>query len=59
MTNNDIIINQISKIRSQNNSNWMDLLKLAFEVAPDRAKIIMKKITECDEKIKELCKKLI
>ena len=24
------LINQISKIRSKNNKNWMDILKLAF-----------------------------
>ena len=29
------IINQIQKIRSKNNVNWMDILKLAFKLDPD------------------------
>jgi len=28
------IINEIAKIRSNNNVNWMDLLKLAFKLDP-------------------------
>jgi len=51
--------NQIQNIREENNKNWMALMKLAFEVSPDRAKIIMQKIVECDEQIKDLCKELI
>ena len=38
------IINEIKKVRSKNNVNWMDLLKLAFELDPKRASKIMKKI---------------
>ena len=53
------IFNQIKKIREQNNSNWMELLKLAFRADPYNAKIIMRNIVECDEKIKNLCKELI
>ena len=53
------IFTQIQKIREENNKNWIDILKLAFEVSPDKAKIIMQKIVECDEQIKDLCKELI
>lgn len=52
------IINKIQKIRSKNNVNWMNLLKLAFDVAPERAARIMKKINYDDKKISELLNKL-
>lgn len=52
------IINQIQNIRSKNNVSWMNLLKLAFEVAPQRAAKIMKKINYDDKKISELLNKL-
>ena len=55
----DDIFSQIQNIRESNNKNWMDLVKLCFKIAPNNAKIIMRKIVECDEKIKDLCKKLI
>ena len=31
------IINQIEKIRSKNNINWMNLLRLAFKIDPKSA----------------------
>ena len=52
------IINEITKIRSNNNVNWMDLLKLAFKLDPKRASKIMKKINYDDKKISELLNKL-
>ena len=36
------IINQIEKIRSKNNINWMNLLRLAFKIDPKSASKIMK-----------------
>ena len=30
-------IDQIEKVRSKNNKNWMDLYRLAFEVKPEKA----------------------
>lgn len=53
------IINQIQKVRSKNNVNWMDILKLAFELDPKRATRIMKKINYDDKKVSRLLKKLI
>jgi len=38
------IINQIQKIRSKNNLNWMGLLKLSFKHAPKDAIKFVKKI---------------
>lgn len=52
------IINQIEKIRSKNNVNWMNILRLAFELDPQKAKKIMKKINFDDKKISLLLKKL-
>ena len=39
------IIDEIEKVRTRNNVNWMDVLRLAFKNAPDEAKKLMKKIT--------------
>ena len=52
------IIDQIQKIRSKNNVNWMKLLKLAFELDPKRESLIMKNINHDDKKISSLLKKL-
>ena len=52
------IINDIQDIRAKNNTHWMDLVKLAFEVAPTDSRSIFKKIKYCDEKVNELLKEL-
>ena len=52
------VIDEIEKVRSKNNVNWMDVLRLAFKHAPDDAKKLMKKINSHDDKISELFKKL-
>ena len=52
------IINQIQKIRSKNNTNWMNILKLAFKLDPKSASKIMKKINYDDKKITILLNKL-
>mgnify|MGYP001251564553 FL=1 len=52
------IINQIQKVRTKNNANWMDLLKLAFKKDPKNASKILSKITSLDKKISELTTKL-
>ena len=52
------IINQIQKIRSKNNVNWMNLLKLAFKLSPSEASKLMKKINYDDKRISNLLKKL-
>ena len=51
------IINNIQKIRSKNNVNWMDILRLAYK-QPKNASKIMKKIYIDDMKISKLVKKL-
>ena len=52
------IIEEKEKIRTQNNVNWMDVLRLAFIHAPNEAKKLMKKINKEDNKISELFEKL-
>ena len=52
------IINKIQKVRSKNNVNWMNLLKLAFKLNPKRASNIMKKINYDDKRIAKLLTKL-
>ena len=52
------IINQIQKIRTKNNVNWMNLLRLAFKKDPKNASKILSKITNLDKKISLLTTKL-
>tara|TARA_B100000161_G_C33323001_1_gene312324 strand:- start:132 stop:341 length:210 start_codon:yes stop_codon:yes gene_type:complete len=52
------LINQIQKIRSKNNVNWMDILRLAFNHDPKNSSIIMSKIYLDDQKISKLVQKL-
>jgi len=52
-------IDQIQIVREQNNKNWMDLFRLAFKCAPEEAKIIMSRISKCDQEINELMEKLV
>ena len=52
------IISQIQKIRSKNNANWMDILRLAFKLDPKNASKIMKKINQGDKRIASLLNKL-
>ena len=52
------IINQIEEVRSKNNINWMDVLRLTFKLSPNEAKKLVKKINIQDSKISNLLKKL-
>ena len=52
------IINKIEKVRSKNNINWMNILRLAFKYAPEEAREIVSKINSDDQRIGELIKKL-
>ena len=58
MRNNNNIINSIEKIRSKNNKNWMDIMRLSFKFAPKQSARLVKRINEQDKKISELLKKL-
>ena len=52
------IIGKIEKVRSKNNINWMDVLRLAFKLSPNEARKLVKKINIQDSKISNLLKKL-
>ena len=60
MKNNNYlkIIDQIEKIRSKNNVNWMNVLRLAFKLDANQAKKIMQKINYDDKKRSQLLNKL-
>ena len=51
------IINKIEKIRSKNNVNWMDILRLAFKHAPKEASQLLNRVNSEDKKISSLLKK--
>ena len=55
---NIALINKIQKIRSKNNVNWMNLLKLSFKHDPKNAAKIMSNVFNDDKKISSLVKKL-
>lgn len=48
------IINKIEKVRSKNNVNWMDVLRVALKHAPDDTIKLMKNINQKDQKISNL-----
>ena len=48
------IIDNIEKVRSKNNVNWMDVLRLALRHAPDETIKLMKNINQKDKKISNL-----
>ena len=52
------IIDAIEQVRSANNVNWMDLMRLAFRKAPKEAEAIVGRINGDDGKISELLKRL-
>tara|TARA_B110000305_G_C18975214_1_gene419017 strand:- start:303 stop:473 length:171 start_codon:yes stop_codon:yes gene_type:complete len=52
------VLTQIKKIRSKNNVNWMNILRLAFELDSKRASKIMSKINYDDKKISKLLNQL-
>ena len=46
-------LNKIEKIRSKNNKNWMDVLRLAVKNAPNEAIRLMVEITKKDKQISD------
>jgi len=52
------IIDEIEKIRSKNNINWMNILRLSFRHSPEEAREIVSKINIDDTRISKLLKKL-
>ena len=52
------LVNQIQKIRSNNNKNWMDLLRLSLKLDFNKTSKIIKDIVKDDRRIFELAKKI-
>ena len=52
------IIDQIEKVRTKNNVNWMDVLRIAFKNDPEAAKKCLRKINLQDQQISRLASKL-
>jgi len=52
------IIDEIEKVRTRNNVNWMDILRLAIKHAPDEAIYLLKKVNSEDERISKLFNKI-
>ncbi len=48
------IIDKIEKVRSKNNVNWMDVLRIALKHAPNQTIRLMKNINHKDKKISNL-----
>ena len=46
-------LNKIERIRSKNNKNWMDVLRLAVKNAPNEAIRLMVEITKKDKQISD------
>ena len=51
-------INQIENIRSKNNKNWMDLLRLSLKLDFNSTSKILKEICKDDKKISNLARKI-
>ena len=51
-------VNQIQKIRSKNNKNWMDLLRLSLELDFNSTSKILKEICKDDKRISSLATKI-
>ena len=52
------IINQIKKIKTKNNKNWMDLLRLSLELDFNSTSKILKEICKDDKRISALAQKI-
>mgnify|MGYP001319795724 FL=1 len=52
------IIDQIEKVRSKNNVNWMNLVRLSFSLDPKKASKILSQIYKQHQKISALARKL-
>lgn len=52
------LINQIQNIRSKNNKNWMDLLRLSLKLDFELTSKILKEICKEDKKISNLAQRI-
>ena len=52
------LLNKIEKIRSKNNKNWMDILRLAIKLDYKKTSKLIKQIYKHDTEISALAKKI-
>ena len=52
------ILNEIEKVRVKNNTYWMDVVRMCFELDEKRAQNIFSNIKECDKQIRDLSKEI-
>tara|TARA_A100001015_G_C14393763_1_gene482735 strand:+ start:74 stop:283 length:210 start_codon:yes stop_codon:yes gene_type:complete len=52
------LVNKIQNIRSKNNKNWMDLLKLSLKLDINTTSKILKDIVLSDRKISQIAEKI-
>lgn len=52
------LIDQIEKVREENNRNWMDVVRLCFDLDPEAARSIFTKISDCDIQVRDLSKQI-
>lgn len=57
-TKYDLIIDDIEAVRTRNNKNWMDILRLAFRHSPQEAAAILREIYKEDKEISDLAARL-
>lgn len=51
------VIDQIEKVRTKNNVNWMDVLRVALKADSKATLTLLKKINTSDKKISKLFEK--
>ena len=54
--NKQVLIDNIESVRTRNNVNWMNLMRLAFKTAPHEAEKIFESINQDDNSIAKLLK---
>ena len=52
------ILDEIEQVRAENNTHWMDVVRLCFELDEKRAQNIFYNIKECDKRIRDLSKEI-
>ena len=52
------LLNKIEKVRSKNNKNWMDILRLAIKLDYSKTSNLIKQIYKHDSEISALAKKI-
>jgi hypothetical protein len=52
------LIDEMEAIRSRNNVNWMDILRVALREAPEETRILLAGVSDCDGRVQNIIKKI-